>query len=46
MPEEEKKQDEQGGEGKTVISIKGVRKDIYQRMMRLARDTGKTVGGK
>ncbi|GGM74571.1 hypothetical protein GCM10007108_10640 [Thermogymnomonas acidicola] len=43
MPEEEKKQDEQG-EGKTVISIKGVRKDIYQRMMRLARDTGKTVG--
>lgn len=45
MPEEEKKQDEQGGEGKTVISIKGVRKDIYQRMMRLARDTGKTVGG-
>ncbi len=43
MTDEEKERSEEEDEKKSV-SIKGVKKDVYQRMMHLARESGKTLG--
>lgn len=42
--EEKTETGEQENSEKRNVSIKGVKKDVYKRMMHLARDTGKTLG--
>lgn len=42
--EEDENKDEQPKEEKQNISIKGVQKEIYSRVLKLTRDTGKTLG--
>ena len=46
MPQKEKKEEEKEEEEseKKSVSIKGVRADIYNRMMGMAKDTGRTLG--
>lgn len=44
MTEKEVEPEEERKEENRSVSIKGVKKDVYQRMMHLARDSGKTLG--
>lgn len=47
MPDEEREEqteEEKIDEGKKSVSIKGVKKDVYNRMIQMARDTGRTLG--
>lgn len=44
MAEEEKKKGAKEKEEKKSVSIKGVGSDAYERMMKFARDSGKTLG--
>lgn len=41
---EEETREEVSDEGKKSVSIKGVKKDVYNRMIQMARDTGRTLG--
>lgn len=48
MPQKEKKEEEEKEEReeaeKKSVSIKGVKSDVYNRMMRMAKDSGRTLG--
>ncbi len=44
MEKDTEKDENENEESKQNISVKGVRKDIYGRIMKLTRDTGQTLG--
>ncbi|MCL4337566.1 MAG: hypothetical protein M1129_04590 [Candidatus Thermoplasmatota archaeon] len=44
MEKDTEKEENENEESKQNISVKGVRKDIYGRIMKLTRDTGQTLG--
>ncbi len=44
MEKDTEKEETENEESKQNISVKGVRKDIYGRIMKLTRDTGQTLG--
>ena len=44
MAKENEKEEAETMESKQNISVKGVRKDIYGRILRLTRETGQTLG--
>ncbi len=44
MSEEKETKNDRENEEKTTISVKGVSKDIYNRMSKIARETGQTIG--